>query len=105
MSDRILIVDDDAEVVEMLTWALASKDWEVHTAFNGFEALGKARTTSPDLIILDLMLPDLDGMEVCKTLRRLTATASIPILILSGRNPDEAKGPALEAGADDYVAK
>lgn len=102
MAERILIVEDDRNLLSMLRRGLILEGYDVETADSGDKALRLARETSPDGVILDLMLPEIDGMEVC---RRLRAASDIPILILTAKEsvPDRVAG--LDAGADDYMVK
>jgi two-component system response regulator MprA len=100
---RILVVDDDPTVTNVLRRGLSYEGYRVDTAANGRQALGAARDHTPDLVILDLMLPELDGFEVLERLR--LADASLPVMMLTARDgaADQVKG--LELGADDYVIK
>src|SRR6201999_1323018 len=82
---KILVVDDEPDVLEMVTYNLQQAGFQTETAIDGAEALRKARSAEPDLIVLDLMLPEMDGLEVCKLLRRDTKTNSIPIIMLTAR--------------------
>src|SRR5205814_7045487 len=84
---------------------LSAADYDVATASDGSEALKKARSLSPNLIILDLMLPEMDGLEVCKLLRRDQSTAAIPIIMLTAKAAEMDRVLGLELGADDYVTK
>jgi two-component system, OmpR family, alkaline phosphatase synthesis response regulator PhoP len=102
---RILVVDDDADVVEMLCFNLKKAGFAIGTAFNGVEALKKARSIMPDLILLDLMLPELDGFAVCEILRRDKATASIQIIMLTAMASELGRLTGLDCGANDYVSK
>jgi len=99
---KILIVDDERPIRRFLRASLISHGHEVHEAETGIEALEQAARVKPDLIILDLGLPDMDGVEVTRKLREWTTT---PIIILSVREKEEEKITALEAGADDYLTK
>lgn len=102
MPEYILIVEDDAHIANMVRRGLIFEGYRAEVAETGVKALEKAREQMPDLVILDLMLPELDGMEVC---RRLRAASSVPILILTAKEsvPDRVAG--LDAGADDYLVK
>jgi two-component system response regulator VicR len=102
MSARILVVDDEPPIVDMLSYNLQRANYEVITARDGEEALVKARQEQPDLIILDLMLPRLDGLEVCRALRR---ERDVPIIMLTARDSEVDRVVGLELGADDYVVK
>jgi len=103
MADKkVMIVDDDVKTVELVKLYLDRDGYQVLTAYNGLEALRLARESCPDLIVLDLMLPDVDGFEVCRTLRR---ESDIPIIMLTARTTDQDKLAGLDLGADDYVTK
>ncbi len=98
----VLVVDDDPQILKTLRITLHARGYEVTTATRGRQALSLAAATTPDIILLDLGLPDLDGSDVIHALRGWTAT---PIVVLSGRSTSEDKVAALDAGADDYVTK
>lgn len=102
MPERILVVDDEDAIIQLLSYNLKRAGYEVIAAQNGEEGLKLARSESPDLIILDLMLPGMDGFDVCKELRKSTDT---PILILTARGEEIDRVVGFEIGADDYVAK
>ena len=102
---KILIVDDEADVVELIEFNLRSAGYDVVSADDGLAAVKKARESAPDLIVLDLMLPELDGTEVCKQLRRDPVTARIPIIMLTAKAAEIDRVLGLELGADDYVTK
>jgi len=99
---RVLIVDDEPQILRALRINLTARQYEVVTAAAGGEALRQARAERPDLVVLDLGLPDLDGVEVIRGLRTWTP---VPIIVLSGRVDSSDKVDALDAGADDYVTK
>jgi two-component system alkaline phosphatase synthesis response regulator PhoP len=99
---RVLVVDDDAKTVELVKLYLERDGFEVLIAYDGVEALNSARNGRPDIIILDLMLPDVDGFEVCRTLRH---ESDVPIIMLTARTTDQDKLTGLDLGADDYVTK
>ncbi len=105
MKCRILIVDDEPDVVELIQYNFKNAGWEVTTASDGVEALRQAKANLPDLILLDLMLPQLDGMEVCKLLRRDANTAKIPVIMLTAKAAEIDRVLGLEIGADDYITK
>jgi two-component system phosphate regulon response regulator PhoB len=105
MKPKILVVDDEPEAVELVEFNLKQAGFDVATAADGAEALKKARAVSPALILLDLMLPEIDGLEVCKLLRRDPATAGIPIIMLTAKAAEIDRVLGLELGADDYVTK
>jgi len=102
MQPRILIVDDEPAILATMAPLLRARGYTVATATSGFGALDAVARTPPDLVILDLGLPDLDGVEVC---RRLREGRSLPIVVLSARDAERDKVAALDAGADDYVTK
>ena len=102
MPTRILVVDDEPPIVNMLAYNLKRANYEVLIARDGEEALRQARREQPDLIILDLMLPKLDGLEVCRALRR---ERDVPIIMLTARDDEIDRVVGLELGADDYVVK
>ncbi|MDP9221199.1 MAG: response regulator [Actinomycetota bacterium] len=99
---RILVVDDEPQILRALRINLVARQYDVVTASGGVEALRAAETEHPDLVVLDLGLPDLDGVEVINRLRTWTR---VPIIVLSGRRDSRDKVDALDAGADDYVTK
>ncbi len=105
MKQTILIVDDEPDAIELIRFNLKAAGYDVLTAEDGEEALRKARQHIPDLIVLDLMLPEVDGLEVCKILRRDPATAATPILMLTAKAAEIDRVLGLELGADDYVTK
>src|SRR5215472_6106878 len=105
MRKKILVVEDDAELVELLSYQLKRAGFAIGTATDGIEALKKARTVAPDLILLDLMLPELDGFAVCEILRHDPVTASVPIIMLTAMSGELARVAGLEAGANDYITK
>jgi len=102
---KILIVEDDRDIVEMITYNLRADGYEVLSAFTGKDGITLARRERPDLIILDIMLPVMDGFEVCRVLKSTEATACVPIIILSAKSQETDKIVGLELGADDYVTK
>ena len=99
---RILVVDDEPQILRALAINLRARGYDVHTAGSGKDALAVAAARGPELVVLDLGLPDMDGTEVIAGLRAWT---SVPILVLSGRSDSTDKVDALDAGADDYVTK
>ena len=102
MAERILLIDDDARLAAMVSDYLAAAGFAVVRRLTGQEGLAAVARTAPDAVILDLMLPDLDGFEVC---RRLRAGSDVPILMLTARGEDTDRIVGLELGADDYLAK
>ncbi|MGD9143801.1 MAG: response regulator, partial [Dehalococcoidia bacterium] len=99
---RVLVVDDDKKTVELVKLYLKRDGYKVVTAYEGEEALRLAREANPDLIVLDLMLPGIDGLEICRTLRQ---ESDVPIIMLTAMTTDEDKLTGLDIGADDYVTK
>lgn len=102
---KVLIVDDEPDTLELIGFNLKNAGYDVVTADNGAEALRKARSTAPDLIILDLMLPEIDGLHVCKLLQADPATSRIPIMMLTAKAAEIDRILGLELGARDYVTK
>jgi len=105
MQDRILIVEDDLELAEMLKLYFGQRGYEVDTVAFGEDAVAQASTAAPDVVILDIFLPDIDGYEVCRRLRSQPRTSQIPILFLTGKRGRDAKIAGLELGAVDYITK
>src|SRR3974390_1773166 len=105
MRKRILMVEDDPDLVELLSFNLKRAGFSVGTAADGITGLKKARSLLPDLILLDLMLPELDGFAVCEILRRDPATGSVPIIILTAISGQLARFTGMETGATDYITK
>ena len=105
MPQRILVVDDDREIVRLTRAYLEQSGYQVLVAYDGETALHALRRESPDLVILDLMLPDRNGLDVTQTVRRDTSLAAMPIIMLTARVDDQDKIVGLELGADDYVTK
>ncbi|EGJ49219.1 response regulator [Desulfocurvibacter africanus] len=103
--ETILIVEDDEDILQLIKFNVESAGYDAITASDGLEALNKARRHMPDLILLDLMLPGMDGFEVCKELKRGSETGRIPILMLTARGEEVDRIVGLELGADDYVVK
>ena len=99
---RVLVVDDDVKTVELVKLYLNRDGYRVLTAYDGLEALRLAQEAHPDLIVLDLMLPGMDGLEICRTIRE---ESDVPIIMLTARTTDEDKLTGLSLGADDYVTK
>ena len=102
---KVLVVDDEIYIVHILDFSLGMEGYEVLTALDGEQALEKAKAEHPDLIVLDIMMPKLDGYETCKHLKADPETRNIPVILLSakGRNIDQKVG--FEVGADDYITK
>jgi DNA-binding response OmpR family regulator len=102
---RVQIVEDSPDIAELIRHYLTRAGYETTTAASGRDALIEARQSPPDLVILDVMLPGMDGMQVCQALRGEAATANIPILMLTARGEEADRVRGLELGADDYVTK
>ena len=105
MKPKILVVDDEPDALDLIQYNLKAAGYDVVTAEDGEEALKKARSSPPALVILDVMLPEVDGLEVCKALRREPATATVPIIMLTAKAAEIDRVLGLELGADDYVTK
>jgi DNA-binding response OmpR family regulator len=105
MNPKILVVDDEPDALEVLGFKLREARYEPLFARDGAQAIAAARAERPALIVLDLMLPEIDGIDVCKILRRDPATAAIPIIMLTARATEMDRVLGLELGADDYVTK
>jgi len=105
MKTKILVVDDEPDALEVLGFKLREAGYTPIFARDGTRAIAIAREEHPDLIVLDLMLPEVDGLEVCKILRRDASTASIPVIMLTARAAEMDRVLGLELGADDYVTK
>jgi DNA-binding response OmpR family regulator len=105
MRKKILIVEDNTELLEILRLTLKEAGLAVLTANNGVDALKKARASEPDLIVLDLVLPELDGFAVCEALRRDPALAGLPVIALTGLTSEMSRYAGLESGANEYVTK
>src|SRR5580698_7617630 len=105
MKTKILVVDDEPDALEVLGFKLREAGYTPIFAKDGTRAIAIARDERPDLIVLDLMLPEVDGLEVCKILRRDASTASIPVIMLTARAAEMDRVLGLELGADDYVTK
>ncbi|MGH2348936.1 MAG: response regulator, partial [bacterium] len=100
MSQKILVVDDEPHIVELVKYNLLQEGFEVVTAHDGDEALTRTRQDHPDLIVLDIMLPYVDGLEVCRQVRR---ESGVPIIMLTAKDGELERVVGLELGADDYV--
>ncbi|MFA6358297.1 MAG: response regulator [Candidatus Omnitrophota bacterium] len=105
MKEKILIVEDEKDIIKMIEYNLKKEGFRVIDARDGEDALDLAGREHPDLILLDLMLPGMDGLEVCKTLKKESKTISIPIIMLTAKSQETDKVVGLELGADDYITK
>ena len=102
---KILLVDDDADIIEIVQYNLLQEGYQIFTASNGKEAIAAAKKELPHLIIMDVMMPVMDGMEACEQIRLLPELQNVIITFLSARNEDYSQLAGFEAGADDYIAK
>lgn len=105
LGKTILLVDDEDDILDLLTYNLKKEGYAVVTAHNGKEGLARAEETLPDAIILDVMMPEMDGFEVCRALRKNPATGHIPVIFLTAKSGEVDEIVGLELGADDYVQK
>ena len=105
MRRKILVVDDDGDMLELLSFTLKKSGYAVGTARDGVEALKKVCSLSPDLVVVDLMMPEIDGLGVCETLKGNPVTTGIPIIMLTAVTGEMARFSGLEAGADDFITK
>lgn len=103
--NRILLVDDEPDIVETVTFMLQARNYSVKVASGGLEGIEKAKSEHPDLILLDIMMPDMDGYEVCTKLKADEATKDIPIVMLTAKGESEAVLRSHSLGADGYVVK
>lgn len=103
--ETILIVEDEEDVLELIRYNLEKSEYRVETALDGRAALDKARAGKPDLILLDLMLPKVDGLQVCRTLKNEPNTSTIPVVMLTAKGTEADIVAGLEMGADDYITK
>jgi two-component system alkaline phosphatase synthesis response regulator PhoP len=104
-STKILVVDDDPDIIEILTYNLSNEGYNVKSAVNGVEAIKKAKKFIPDIILLDVMMPEMDGIEACSNLREIESLSKSMIIFLSARGEDFTQIAAFDAGADDYINK
>ena len=102
---KILLVDDEQDILDFLSYNLKKEGYQVYTANNGKDAISIAKKEIPDLIILDVMMPDLDGMETCRELREINSLKDVVIAFLTARNEDYSQIAAFDIGADDYITK
>lgn len=102
---KILLVDDDIDIIEFLSYNLKNEGYTIDTAFNGIEAIKKAQLFNPDLIIMDIMMPEMDGIEACEEIRKIETLENSIITFLTARDEDYSKIAGLTAGADDYITK
>ena len=102
---KILLVDDEPDILEIVSYNLAQEGYQILTATNGREAVAKAKKELPQLIIMDVMMPEMDGMEACEAIRKIPELGGVIITFLTARNEDYSQVAGFDAGADDYIAK
>jgi DNA-binding response OmpR family regulator len=102
---RVLIIEDDKDIVELVRYNLANEGFQVNAAFDGSSGLNSLKKSPPDLLLLDLMLPKLSGLDICREVRRDDSLNRLPILMLTARGEEADRVVGLEMGADDYVTK
>ena len=102
---KILLVDDEQDILEFVSYALKKEGFTVFTALNGKDALSLTKKEKPDLILLDIMMPEMDGIETCKEIRELPGMKNVVIAFLTARNEDYSQIAGFEVGADDYITK
>jgi two-component system, OmpR family, alkaline phosphatase synthesis response regulator PhoP len=102
---RILVVDDEPHIVKLVSLSLGKKKYDILSAYSGQEALRHIKNAPPDLVVLDIMMPGINGYEMCQALRENASTKNVPIIILSAKSQMEDKLHAIDVGADDYLCK
>lgn len=102
---KVLVVDDEINITQILEFSIGAEGYDVITAMNGEEAIDKARREQPDLIILDIMMPRIDGYEACRILKANPLTKNIPVILLTAKGRDIDKRLGYEVGATDYIVK
>ncbi|MFM2010729.1 MAG: hypothetical protein RLZZ479_1120 [Bacteroidota bacterium] len=102
---KILLVDDEPDILEIVGYNLSQEGYQISTASNGKEAVAKAKAELPDLIIMDVMMPEMDGIEACEIIRKLPELPNVIITFLTARNEDYTQVAGFDAGADDYISK
>jgi two-component system alkaline phosphatase synthesis response regulator PhoP len=102
---KILLVDDEQDILEIVGYNLAQEGYQIVTAVNGKEAVQKAKKELPHLIIMDVMMPEMDGMEACEHIRKMPELSNVIVAFLTARSEDYSQVAGFEAGADDYIAK
>ena len=102
---KILLVDDDLDILEIVSYNLAQEGYKITTAVNGKEAVATAKKELPHLIIMDVMMPEMDGMEACETIRKIPELSNVIITFLTARSEDYSQVAGFEVGADDYITK
>ena len=102
---KILLVDDEPDIIEIVGYNLRNEGYQVFTATNGHEAIKSAKKNTPHLILLDIMMPEMDGIEACEKIRKITSLENVIISFLTARGEDYSQVAGFEAGADDYITK
>ena len=102
---KILLVDDEPDILEIVGYNLKNEGYQVYTANNGLEALKSAKKITPNLILLDIMMPEMDGIETCEKIRAIKSLENTLIAFLTARNEDYSQVAGFDAGADDYITK
>ena len=102
---KILLVDDEPDILEIIGYNLAQEEYQIFTASNGKEAITVAKKVIPDLIIMDVMMPEMDGMEACESIRKIPELSNVLITFLTARSEDYSQVAGFDAGADDYITK
>jgi len=102
---KILLVDDEPDIIEIVSYNLKSEGYQIFTATNGLEAVTSAKKNSPHLILLDIMMPKMDGIEACEKIRKINSLENVIIAFLTARGEDYSQVAGFEAGADDYITK
>jgi len=102
---KILIVDDEVDIIELLSYNLKKENFEVISAINGKEAIKIAQKTKPDIILMDVMMPEMDGMEACRQIKSFPQLSNIPLIFLTARGEEYSELAGFDAGADDYIIK
>ncbi len=102
---RILLVDDEADILEIVGYNLSQEGYQISTAVNGRDAIAKAKKVLPHLIIMDVMMPEMDGMEACENIRKIPELSNVIITFLTARSEDYSQVAGFDAGADDYISK
>ena len=105
MAKKILIIDDEPDVIDTLAFMLKARNFEVISAPDGLAGLSRVKADKPDLVLLDIMMPGMDGYEVCSKIKRDNATKNVPVIMLTARGEGEAVTKAHKSGADDYIVK
>jgi len=102
---KVLVVDDEPDIVEILSYNLAKENFEVSKAYNGYEAVSFALKNHPDLIIMDIRMPEMNGIEACRMIKKNESMKNIPVLFLTADNDEYTSLSAVEAGGDHFVTK